>query len=142
MKVFNFYRIGRIGQILRHTIQFFIDEKDEYNDIFFKLKQQGSGIFVSPFSEKVHTQKEKQIFDASEFLYKNTDYIPARDEYKLYSQNGTATLYKRYIDGWCKIKHLEYEKEYDVKNCDYKIYREFLAECKDLGLTIPKELVR
>lgn len=135
--VYYFYRIDIYNQ--RQTfLGHYFDYRNEY-DINY-IKDKSIGVMTTNNFNDYYNSIE--IKDVSWILYKKTDFIPERDEFRMFSYKGTAKLYHRKVDDFCRIQHLEYDEVWDVKNCNYIDYRQFLSECRDLELTIPKHLIR
>lgn len=136
--IYYFYRIDAYNS-RPIPLGHYFDYKDEY-DINYK-KDSSINIITTSLAQTGY-YNSMEIKDISWLLYKKTDFIPERDEFRPFSNKGTAKLLHRKIDDFCRIQHLEYDETWDVKNCSYMDYRQFLSECRDLELTIPKHLIR
>lgn len=135
--IYYFYRVDHYTQ--RPTpLGHYFDYKNEYDINYLKDKSIG----VQTTNNYNGYYNSIEIKDISWLVYKKTDFIPERDEFRIFSQKGTAKLYHRKVDDFCRIQHLEYDEVWDVKNCNYIDYRQFLSECRDLELNIPKHLIR
>lgn len=142
MKVFNFYNIEG-GRPVKGSNRYFVDHNDEYYEFIKNNSSKKIGLTIThDIHASYYSDKNSELKDVSHLLYKITDFIPERDGWYPFNKNGTATLFHRKIDDFCRIQHLEYDEIWDVKNCSYMDYRQFLSECRDLELTIPKHLIR